>query len=416
MEKKIIAALELADHEVRLIVGQFDNGRLNILKVERVAHKGIENFKIKNSSSIREAILKSIANASKNIGSQITSVLMLLPGVDLQVKQDLQTIMIHQSVKQEDLNRVYGMFLNQQVLGEDILVNVLVNRFHINGIASRKIPLDEKCHTMSVEASLYYCNKDIVFDYVKIVESTGLEIIDVVIDDIAYAKEASLLEKSIDRPIIAVDLERNVSKMTLFNKGQLLSNVYTDANFKLVFDKMHHLYGFDDDIIERLIYYNLDVNEVAPSKDPIFAWSTKSKDHTLSKYDVYDYVGVDIMKILNNLYETALPIFEYGDAQFVLSGEASLTAGLKDVLENISGKSVTLYRPNTFGIKNPCFTSLVGALYYYKDLEYYREGTKGSIDEKEFYAKMIYREIENAEQSKSSTANFTKKLKDLFVE
>lgn len=415
MEKKIIAALELADHEVRLIVGQFDNGRLNILKVERVAHKGIENFKIKKSSSIREAILKSIANASKNIGSQITSVLMLIPGVDLEIKQDLQTVMIHDKVTRQDLTKVYGQFMNDRFSNDNVLVNVLINRFHINGMSSRKLPLNEKCHSMSVEGSLYYCNKDVVFDYVKIVESTGLEIIDIVIDDIAYAKEASLLEKSIDSPIIAVDLERTNTKMTLFHKGQLVSNVYADLSFKKVFDKMRQLYGFEDDIIERLIYYNLDVSEVAPSKDPIFAWSTKSKDHVLSKHDLYDYVGVDIIKLLNTLYETSLPIFEYGEAKFILSGEASLTSGLKEVLKNISEKEVMEYKPNTFGIKNPCFTSLVGALYYYKDLEYYREDTIGSISEKEFYARMIYRE-KSQENTKSNTANFTKKIKELFVE
>lgn len=416
MEKRIFAALELANHEVRLIVGQFDNGRLNILKVERVSHQGIKDFKIVNSSSVREAILKSIANASKNIGSQITSVLMLLPSKGLEINQDLKTLMIQERVKKNDLVNVYQSFFNQQVHKEKILVNVLINRFHINGIASRKIPLHEKCHSMSVEASQYFCDKDVVFEYLSLVESTGLKVIDIVIDDIALSKEASLLEKSIDHPIVVVDLERSSTKLTLFNKGQLLSNIYLKEDFEDIFKKMRQLYGFEDGIIERLIYYNLDVSEVAPSKDPIFAWSTKSKDHLLSKHDISEFVALDIIKLLNNIYETSKPIFEYGEAQFILTGEASLTSGLKEVLENISHKKVSLYRPNTFGIKEPSFSSLVGALYYYKDLEYYKEEIMSSIDEKEFYAKMIYKEKQIQEQTKSNTANFTKKIKELFVE
>lgn len=36
MDKQIFAALEIADHEVRLLVGEFFNTRFNIIKVERV--------------------------------------------------------------------------------------------------------------------------------------------------------------------------------------------------------------------------------------------------------------------------------------------------------------------------------------------------------------------------------------------
>ena len=35
MDKQIFAALEIADHEVRLLVGEFFNTRFNIIKVER---------------------------------------------------------------------------------------------------------------------------------------------------------------------------------------------------------------------------------------------------------------------------------------------------------------------------------------------------------------------------------------------
>ncbi len=416
LEKRIIAALEIQEHEVRLIVGQFFNGRLNILKIERVRHQGIQNFKITNSNSVREAILKSVANASKNIGSQITSVLMVIPAVELKVNQDLQSVLINQIVHKEDLENAYKQLSKDTLLEDKILSNVLVNRYHINGIATRKIPLNEKAHTISVEATRYYSDKDVIFDYLRVVESTGLEVMDIVLNDLALAKEAALLEKSIHNPIIAVTLERCHTKLSLFNKGQLLSNVYLSSHFGTIFDKMRSLYGFSDDVIERLIYMNLDVSEVGVSKDPIFAWSSKSKDYTLSKYEILEYVGKDIIHLLNDIYETSKPIFEHGDAQFILTGESSVTQGLVEGLKTLSKKEVSLYAPSTFGVKNPAFSTIIGAFYYYKDNAPFRERNLSSINEKEFYTKMIYKEKEAKDASKSSTANFTKKIKDLFAE
>lgn len=416
MEKKILAALELAGHEVRLIVGQFYNGRLNILKVERVAHKGIENNKIINNSSIREAILKSIANASKNIGSQITSVLMLVPSIGMVMNHDLQTTLIDEYVTKEDLINVYSEFGKNSYGKDKVMVNVSVNRYHINGIATRKLPLNERCHTMSVEASCFFCDTEPIFEYLKLVESTGLKIIDIVLHDLALAKEASLFEHSIEKPIIAVNLERHSTKLTLFNKGQLITNVIVEDSFKRMFEKMEYLYGFNEDITERLLYYNLDVSSDEASEDPIFVWSTKSGDHSLSKKELLDYIGPDVIKILENISEVSQPIFEYGDASFVLTGEASLVTGLKTVMESVSSKKVDVYIPTTFGVKDPVFTALIGAFYYYKDIVNFKEASSSSIDEKEFYQKMIYKEKENTEISKSGSANFTKLLKDLFVE
>ena len=62
MRKEIYAALQVASHEIRILVGEHHNHRLHILKVERVAHTGFKNNEIVNPESIIEAIKKAIVN------------------------------------------------------------------------------------------------------------------------------------------------------------------------------------------------------------------------------------------------------------------------------------------------------------------------------------------------------------------
>ena len=42
-KKQIYAALEIADHEIRLIIGEFYETRFNILRIERAKITGIDN-------------------------------------------------------------------------------------------------------------------------------------------------------------------------------------------------------------------------------------------------------------------------------------------------------------------------------------------------------------------------------------
>lgn len=412
MEKKILATIEIADHEVRLIVGQFYNGRLNILKVERVPHVGIRNFKIVNSQSVRQAILKSVTNASENIGGEITRVLVCLPSVDLVVKSTVQSLSINQYVTEQNLKSLYNKITTEKMVDNRVLINANITRFHVNGLTTRKVPLNERTRELSAEADCYYVNKDVAFDYLKIIEQTGLEVLDVVIDDLGFAKESALFEKSIHHPVIGITLERMYTKLSLFNKGQLITNIYETNSINTIFEKFRDVYGFTQDISERLVYYNLDVSNVSPSMDPIFVWTTKKGEHTLSHKDVLDFVGNDMIQLLDHIHKVSTPIYDYGDIKFLLSGEASIISGLSEMLKSASNKDVTTYSPTTFGVKDPTFTSILGVFYHVKDTSIYHTEIPSSIDEAMFYQKNIHREIE--EKTKEQT--FTGKLKNLFTD
>ena len=66
-DQQIYAALELADHEVRLLVGEFHNTRLNILKVEKVKCSGIEGVTIIDQDAVVTALKSAVNNASANL-------------------------------------------------------------------------------------------------------------------------------------------------------------------------------------------------------------------------------------------------------------------------------------------------------------------------------------------------------------
>lgn len=297
-------------------------------------------------------------------------------------------------------------------LNNHVLINANITRFHINGMTTRKVPLNEKCRELTAEADCYFIDKTVAFDYLKVIESTGLEVLDIVIDDLGLAKEAGLFEQSIHNPVIAVTLERDTTKLSLFNKGQLLTNIFTDDAVGMAFEKFESVYGFTADISQRLIYYNLDVSNVSPTEDPIFAWNTKKGEHTLSQKDVLDFVGNEVIHLLDQIHKTSTPIYEHGEATFMLTGEASVIEGLPEILKTASQKNVSTYVPTTFGVKDPVFTSMLGVFYHIKDTAVYRKALSSSIDETGFYNKNIYRETKHDTKSES----FTGRLKNLFID
>lgn len=411
MEKEILAALEIADQKVRLLVGQFYNGRLNILKVEEVAHRGVSSYNIISESIVVEAIIKAVENASRNLGVVIEKVIVMLPSVHMQHKTEQRNIPITGRISELDVKRAYREFLEIKAPEDYVLTNVLMTKFFVNGSSTRKLPMNEKCDRLTIEADLYYSRQSIIFPYLSAVEKSGLKIIDIVLDDIGLAKEASLLEASIDRPVIAYTLGWSLSKMSLFYQGRLLSNDYDKEGYESFMRKLQTDLSVPSDVAERLLYHNVNLMDDKPKDDPIFIWSKQAHTKTVSAKDLDDVVKEDIKLYLKTLLDRSEPIFQLGKPLIVLNGEASVIEGSQDYIASEVEADIELYQSISFGAKHPKFAPLLGTFYFYKDYEIYREYSESSVDLEEFKDKVL-----DSDRIIQEDESMTQKLKKLFFE
>ena len=189
--KEIYAALEIADHEVRLVIGELFEARLNSRRVERVAMSGVTNKEITDEKAVVSAIHKAVANATIALGYRIERVLLAIPS--LEVTRCNQKI----NVSIEDGTRTIRLFHIQSGFNKAIsyragshleLVNVGCIKYKVNGITSRKLPLGETCDSFVMDMDLLFAQKKAVYAYALCVEQANLEILDICLDAYAMAQ------------------------------------------------------------------------------------------------------------------------------------------------------------------------------------------------------------------------------------
>ena len=83
MSKKVYAAIELADQEVRLVVMEIFESRSNVLRVERVACSGIQNGKILDESMVVTAVREATKSAQAALGYRIERVILIIPSINV---------------------------------------------------------------------------------------------------------------------------------------------------------------------------------------------------------------------------------------------------------------------------------------------------------------------------------------------
>ncbi len=99
-KKRVYAAIEIADQEIRLIVLEIFEARYNVLRTERVACSGVDkNQKIVDESAIVTAIRQAITNAQAALGYRIERVLLVVPSVNVMRSSQKVRVQIEDGTK-----------------------------------------------------------------------------------------------------------------------------------------------------------------------------------------------------------------------------------------------------------------------------------------------------------------------------
>lgn len=383
MRKEIYAALQVANHEIRILVGEHHNNRLHILKVERVAHTGMQNNEIVDPESIIEAITRAKANIEKNVRIKVSRVLLVVPNINLErVKRQLHSDINDplNRILKENIQQIYQTAYNQRPLENLELVNALIYQYKVNGVQLRKPPINEKSSRLFAEMDLYYVNRKTVYQLATIVEQSNLEILDVCVDQIGIAKEASLLDYDNENYRVIINIERQATYLGLVYKGRVMHSDILNIQTQDWIDMITKSLDIPIEIATKLMLNNVDLDNDKPGMEPICLWSKDKKSYTCAQADIMELLSPIINRDIGLIREACLGIIEAGPTDFIVVGEGSMIRGIASRLRKELNSEVITYLPNTLGARDGALVALLGAFYNHIDM---RQWQMPSVQEEE---------------------------------
>ncbi len=376
-EQDVQVGLEIADHEIRLVVGQFFNTRLNIMKVERVLSSGIHNAQIVDQMAVIQKITAAVKHVEENLGLSIERVILSLPSIGLSRYVRRITVPIEEKVTLKDIKSVYKEALNTELPNHQALVNLSITKSLVNGITMRKLPINETCDSLTMDVDLLCADKEMVYRYVQTVEKAGLQVSEISLDSFALGKEASLFEKSLEQHLIAIKAERQSTSLSLFSKGKLVSTEIINSGSKQIISAMVNRFNLPIEVADRLLHMNARFGMDHYPNTPIYLWSNEGKTHTLSEQELMSVVQPILNVWLDEIKTTIKPILDTSNVKIVLFGESGEINGFDQLLSNECGCECELYIPETLGVRTSALASVTGLFYVIKDQSQLREFLAG---------------------------------------
>ena len=416
-DKQIFASVEVADHEVRLVVGEFFNARFNIIKVERIPCFGITYDQVLDPDEISNALRKAASSAKRTIGAEIKKVILAIPSYKTKkysLRSTVDVSGIDGVITIQDVRNAIKKAESVNISKDYALIQTVCVKYIVNGIATRRIPIGEKCSQLSIDVDLLCADRKLAYDLVGCVENAGLQVLDIFPEVYAVGKEAALFERAVEKQIVVLKIERQSTVLGLFRKGRLTTAGVLPAGLGNLVSDCVDQYGVATADAVELLKYSIRFNQKVYTDNPVHIWSKDGETKTISEKQFVESIQKNVAQWVKDLIKTCEPILQAGPTPVIITGEGGETEGLSDLLSESLGCSVKCYIPETLGGRNAGLTAPLGLLYAYQDKLPITGYIDDSLDMDAFKKSVSYREKKKEIDSKEDT--LTSKLKGLFFE
>lgn len=409
--KKIYAALEIGDNELKLLVGEYFNSRFNILKSAKAETMAFDGFTIKDKALLVNEIKQLVEETSKKLGAKIEKAILVLPAYNFKRFPLRSSVLpIDGIVKKADIARAVTNSLKTEVDFDSLVVNAVINKYTMNGISTRRLPEKEACENLLVDIDLLCCDKLLAYDYVEAVEMAGIQVLDICLNSYAIAKEASLIEESLKKNIIILDINIQETFLALLSKGRLVSTEVIFEGLNQIINSVTSTYKVSFNDATRLVKYATDYNSEF-GDDIVYSDPEQSSNEAITTNSLSNLVANPIEKLVEKLLTMCKPIIDQGDTQIVITGDGQDMKALVEKFKSMSNVDIKTYFPDTIGVRDSEFTSLFGSFIVFKDKAYLNDLNVCCIDLLEYD-----KDIDKKKFNNDDDDTITTKIKNLFAQ
>ena len=412
-DKQIFASVEVCDHEVRMVVGEFFSPRLNILKVEMIPCSGLSYNTINNADEIISAIETACKQTEQMLGAKLEKVILSIPSYQMQRKSVRVTVPVKGYdgvVSVQDIRNAMKLAERQVSIGKELaLVQTVCVKYTIDGIASRRIPIGERAKELVVDIDLLCADRQLAYSLVGCIEKAGLQVMDIYLDTYAAAKEAALFEQSVDRNVVLLKMEREATTVARLSKGKLMESTIVPLGVGSIAARVVDEYGLKREEACELVKYSARLNEKVNSTNPVYIWSVNGNAKKITEAELCKCISPLVSHWVEDMQKILSGILQAGPSTVIITGEGGEMQGLNELLQSSLNCEVRNYIPETLGARNAGMTTCLGLFYAYKDKLPITGYTDNSLDMKAFMDSVSYRE-----RKPNSEDTLTGKLKGMF--
>lgn len=363
-EIKRYTALEISSKTVRLVHGYALDGLVYVLHALESNVNALDAGFVVESDALTAAIKGVINAANEMLNIKIREVVLALPPMGLVFIREnaiTNTISLDNKIAQIDINNCISQ-LKKVRLSENLkIIDVVPYSYTLENHENHyEAPIGRTSETLTVHASIYALDRNLVDGYLKVIENAGIKVRQMVVAPFATALYLQDNEQvtTTSASYYLLNIGSEITSLTQITHRNLISQ---SGCFKFGSDRITEY------MAERL---NLSTKEAKVLKEKY------GMDHEPS-FKVNVYNGLTIKEISTTIREAVDPLitaikkqisaWSSNDSRYlpiVLTGGGTKLNGLKGLLEKELQVTIIDATPYSFGARDKSYQNCLGLIKY----------------------------------------------------
>lgn len=365
----IIVSLDIGTSKVRAIIGELNNGAINIIGVGSADSEGIRKGAIVDIDQTVHSIRSAIDHAERMVGIQISEVYVGIAGNHIALQSSHGVVAVSnedREIGEEDIERVLQAAKVIALPPEREIIGVVPNQYVVDGLEGIQDPRGMIGVRLEVEATIITGTKTSIHNLLRCVEKSGLRVSGIVLMSLASGQLClSKDEKTVGT--LLVDVGAGATTIAIYEEGSLIATSTLPIGGEYITNDISIGLRTQLDIAEKIkLKFGCAIIDDAAA-DQIFKVNRigSNVDKEYSQVDLAHIIEPRVQEIFQLIRAEAHRL-GYAEAPggYVLTGGAVSMPGMLEIAQMELENSVRMAVPDYIGVRDPAYMSGVGIIHY----------------------------------------------------
>ncbi len=365
----IIVSLDIGTSKVRAIIGELNNGAINIIGVGSADSEGIRKGAIVDIDQTVQSIRNAIDHAERMVGIQISEVYVGITGNHIALQTSHGVVAVSdedREIGEVDIERVLQASKVVALPPEREIIGVVPKQYLVDGLEGIQDPRGMIGVRLEVEASIVTGAKTSIHNLIRVVEKADLKVSGLILMSLAAGQMClSKDEKAIGT--VLVDIGAGAITVAIYDEGSLIATSTIPIGGEYITNDISIGIRTQLDIAEKIkLKFGCAIVEHAAG-DQVFKVNRigSNVDKEFSQVDLANIIEPRVQEIFQLIRaEVARLGYPEPAGGYVLSGGAVTMPGMLEIAQIELENSVRIAVPDFIGVRDPSYTNGVGIIQY----------------------------------------------------
>lgn len=365
----IIVSLDIGTSKVRAIIGEMNNGAINIIGVGSADSEGIRKGAIVDIDQTVKSIRSAVEHAERMVGIQISDVYVGIQGnhIGLQTNHGVVAVSNEdREIGEEDIERVLQAAKVVALPPEREIINLVPKQYLVDGLEGISDPRGMIGVRLEVEATIVTGAKTAIHNLMRCVEKAGLRISGVILLSLASGMMSLTKDERTIGTVLA-DIGAGSCTIAIYEQGGLAAVSSLPIGGEFVTNDIAYGLRTQTEHAEKfkLKYGCASVADAADDVRFKVARMGTNLEKEFTQQDLASIIEPRMQEIFQ-LIKQEVRRLGYGDKinGYVLTGGAAALPGTVALAQAELETSVRVALPDYIGVKDSAYSSGVGMIQY----------------------------------------------------